>query len=386
MNLSTYNTSHRTRNVALDAEQRRSALLVEATKEFCNYRGKNLRKNSEKYLKLFYALINHTDARNKKKISSILARNHYTPRSVAYYLASEAIEVAAPFLLISPVLWERDLIVLIEKLSAQHLMIIARRSDVNAKIANALVASKDKTVCQVLAKNPVFKLNSLATKPVGELPNSIENPAASERTVLPKNNSPQDELLSLANMSGKLGTSMRQTPDRANTENPIVPPSQRYHANVDKEIQAQSFAERLISLATERKFSIVAQEISNLIELPIENVAKLISHESGESLAIFIKGMGISRTHASQLLLLVNKRASRNIAEFTRSMAQFDRFTVSQCHDIMKNLGAKSLEQIATKPQPDHLSNPVRDAMRERRSQISLSRAPALFGDRRMTG
>ena len=179
--------------------------MLDATKQFCLRLNNNKQSDKDQYVKLFYSLIAHTDFATRKTISSILARHCYTPRPIAYYLAMEDAEIAAPFLLISPVLWERDLIQLIAKLNSSSLTIIARRADITRNIARELISHGDKTVCNMLSLNGLLKPDKQMTRDLdlvlSDKGSGTQTNGASEEVRMDARN----ELLKLAGATGKFG-------------------------------------------------------------------------------------------------------------------------------------------------------------------------------------
>ncbi len=352
---------------------RRGKLLLDATKQFCLCLNNNKQSDKDQYVKLFYSLIAHTDFATRKTISSILARHCYTPRPIAYYLAMEDAEIAAPFLLISPVLWERDLIQLIAKLNSSSLTIIARRADITRNIAKELISHGDKTVCNMLSLNGLLKPDKQMTRDLdlvlSDKGSGTQTNGASEEVRMDARN----ELLKLAGATGKFGR---------DGENSV----QKQVAKTHPKIDSLPFAEQILALAELKETQKIAIAIASRIEISSDNISKLLSHENGTSLIIFLKGMNFSRSQASRLLLLVNKRVARNITEFTGSMKQFDRFSVVQCQDLMRNLGAKNV--AGQNANNDDRENRValNKASFERRQQIFARPSSPLFGTKRKAG
>ena len=60
-------------------------------------------------------------------------------------------------------------------------------------------------------------------------------------------------------------------------------------------------------------------------------------HDNCLSLVIFLKGLELSQNEASQLLVMLNYSVAHNILQLNRCIEQFERFTTSQCRDIMRN-------------------------------------------------
>lgn len=344
-----------------EEQNRRGTLLLEATKQFCNERQHNKPDAANQFKQLFYSLINETSVEMRKLISSRLARNPFTPRTVAYCLAMDVLEVAAPFLLISPVLWEKDLLQLVEKLDVSYLSIVARRSDVTPRIAQALTNRGDKLTCQILIRNPVLNLNRIQSvqsqsdkiSSVPKTQDSIANPKSSA------------ELLELANASGKIG--------RKNTP------------SVDHSDQSKTIFHRLMAHAKSGSTTQFAQVISDAIDMPLYGIEKIVRHKNSSSLAIFLRGMNFSRAEASQIIIANNNQAAKNISGLTDLMEQFSRRTVAQCQQIMRELGAKKQFLKSDHRPVQDVEAKIENAVANRR-QVILTKAPRLFGDRRKTG
>jgi len=350
--------------------ERRGNLLLESTIQFCNDCKHRYSNESEIFTKLFYSLIGDTTIATKKTISAHLARNPRTPRPIAYYLAMESIEIAAPFLLISPALWERDLLQLIEKLETPYLAIIARRSDVSARMAQALVSRGDKLVCQVLLKNPILKLNSVKAPTFPDLPGEQNNSAIPSVSKTGTFNQSGIELLKLADVGEKHVTA-----------------EQNIEANdVASQEVTGNFFERLLKHARNGQYRGLAKEIGERIGMQIDDVEKIVRHENSSSFAIFLKGLNVPRSDVSQILLLVNQRTGRNIADFASSIARYDELPIVACIDIMKNLGARSVDIKNVSSAQAERETLLSGAATARRRQIMAVRPTVMFGDQQKTG
>ncbi len=353
-----------TENASTTADsEHRTRILYDATIQFCARQGRDRVSGADQYKKLFYTFIDDIDTKTKKLISSHLARNRNTPRSIAYYMAMETIDIAAPFLLISQVFWERDLLQLANKLGSSHLLILARRSDITPLIAGVLIARDDKLINQVLSKNPTLRLYENAKEMRSDQPMNTGDGATIESTVTPKTESPAGELLKLAQLAGK----------GKNTNQAITHGHQH------------SIGDRLLKHAKSSDRSLVAREIAEHIGMEVEPVEKIIMHENCQSLVVFLKGMELTQKEAWQLLVMLNNSVAQNISQLNHYLEQFDRFTTSQCRDIMRNLGARNLSdtQDYQSQMPDETA--LNNAIAVRRRQIVKSQAPIMFGKQRQS-
>ncbi|MCF6320985.1 MAG: DUF2336 domain-containing protein [Rhizobiaceae bacterium] len=348
--------------------ERRGNLLLESTIQFCNDCKHRYSNENEIFTKLFYSLIGDTKAATKIKISAHLARNIRTPRPIAYYFAIEPIEIAAPFLLISPVFWERDLLQLVEKLSTPYLAILARRSDISSRLAQALISRGDKLVCQILSKNPVLKLNSVKLPTRALSPLDHDDTAHSNKSIsFSKSGS---ELLKLAGINNNLAN---ETQSRSQGQ-----PHATHLMSV--------FYERILKHARAKQYHALAREIGNKIGMSVVDVEKIVRHENSASLAIFLKGLNVPRSDVSQILLLVNQRTGKNIADFTGSIARYDELSVAECMDIMKNLGARNLDFKKNPPAAVPRDTVLNSATTARRTQILNTRPKMTYREQQKAG
>ncbi len=349
--------------------EHRARLLYDATIQFGTRQGRERVSGADQYKELFYSFIDDIDHKTKKLISSHLARNHNTPRSIAYYMALESIDVAAPFLLISKVFWERDFLQLIDKVGTSHLLIIARRSDITPRIAETLVARNNKLINQVLSKNPALGLNEYAGGMRTDQSRIIDDGAIGESIANPKTESPAGKLLKLAQLAGK-------QKDRRNVEATNQTTAQE---------QQQSIGERLLKHAKSNDRSLVTREIAEHIGMEVDQVERIVMHENCQSFVVFLKGLELSQKETSQLLIMLNYSVAKNISQLNQCIETFDRLTISQCRDIMKNLGAKKLSDIQDYQSHMPVDTALNKAIAVRRRQIVKSRGPIMFGKHRQS-
>jgi hypothetical protein len=345
--------------------EHRAKILYDATIQFCAQQGRKKIDGAEEYKTLFYSFINEVDHKTKKLISSHLARNRATPRSIAYYLALETIEIAAPFLLMSQVFWERDIMQMIGKLSNSHLLIIARRSDITPAIAGILISRGDNLINQVLSKNPTLRLNQVAQgKNVTPSYQFTDEKSNNDISVeLPQK--PVNELLELAQLAltGKQKPNQNQNEKLPNQQSPI--------------------AVRMLAHANSNNRVMVARELADHIGMNFEQVEKIVCHENCESLVLFLKGINFSQNEAAQLLTKLNSSVAGDASLLNRYIGQYNNFSASQCRDVMKNLGAKNLNTAPTHQPQTQDKSILNNAVSARQRQITKSQGPTLFGTER---
>ena len=107
-----------------------SSILLESTRQFCEKNRPTIEDIST-YKAFFYQFIGTLPDTDKRQVAAILARNPFTPRPIGLYLAMDKLEVAAPFLLFSPILKELDLKAISRKMGEEYANVISRRKDGN---------------------------------------------------------------------------------------------------------------------------------------------------------------------------------------------------------------------------------------------------------------
>lgn len=103
-----------------------SSILLESTRQFCEINRPTIEDIST-YKAFFYQFIDTLPDTDKRQVAAVLARNPYTPRPIGLYLAMDRLEVAAPFLLFSPILKEMDLKAISRKMGEEYAAVIKRR-------------------------------------------------------------------------------------------------------------------------------------------------------------------------------------------------------------------------------------------------------------------
>ena len=345
--------------------EHRAKILYDATIQFCAQQGRKKIDGAEEYKTLFYSFINDVDQKTKKLISSHLARNRATPRSIAYYLALETIEIAAPFLLMSQVFWERDIMQMIGKLSNSHLLIVARRSDITPAIAGALIARGDNLINQVLSKNPTLRLNQVAQGNNVTPSYQYTEEKTDNNVPVELSKKPANELLELAQLAL---TGKQKLNQNSNDTSPD---------------QQNSIAVRMLAHANSHNRIMVARELADHIGMNFEQVEKIVCHENCESLVLFLKGIDFKQSEVAQLLVKLNSNVAHNVSLLNRYIAQYDNFSASQCRDVMRNLGANKLNTAPTYQSQSPDNAILNNAISVRQRQITKSQGPALFGTER---
>ena len=101
----------------------------------------------------FRVLRYDSEAVVRRLLAECLKDAPHLPRDIAMSLATDAAEVAAPFLAHSPALGERDLIAILRDHPGPYRMAVARRQPLSEAVADALCRCGDRTVVLAVLGN-----------------------------------------------------------------------------------------------------------------------------------------------------------------------------------------------------------------------------------------
>ncbi len=337
--------------------------LIEASVQF----GSKLRPTEKQvniFKELFFNLIFKADASAKRKLSTALARSHYTPRTIAIFFSMEEIEISAPMLLFSPVLRERDLNAVIEKTTISHLRVIARRTSLETSTVRKLLSRDDdqELVRKLLKKNASLQQNQEAIDLLS-LPSSafqIETPeevGAEQPTIRTEDDFDQPEakpthqkLFEIANIGGRL--------------------ARKRHSTVQSYVgSSELFEKQLLECARKGNHASFAQTVENACALDASAIVDIIERQDAGMLASLLRAMHISKTVSCQILLLLNRDIGRNVTVFRAVSQKFDELRRSECQAIFERLGAQFTDRAAT-PAEQPLAEDFNKVLHNRRDSI----------------
>jgi len=102
---------------------------------------------------IFQVMVRDAEVRVRKALAQSLKSNPELPRDIALSMAHDVADVAVPILESSEVLTTDDLVEIIRTRAPEHQMAVARRSDVNETVADALVDTQNEDVVATLVAN-----------------------------------------------------------------------------------------------------------------------------------------------------------------------------------------------------------------------------------------
>lgn len=102
---------------------------------------------------IFRLMLRDAEVRVRQALSENLRENPTVPHDIASALARDVDDVAVPFLEMSTVLTHQDLLEIVRASAPEKQKAVARRANVDAEVAEALVETGDAEVAAVLAAN-----------------------------------------------------------------------------------------------------------------------------------------------------------------------------------------------------------------------------------------
>lgn len=301
-------------------------ILLDATHAFCRF-DRPSQSDIRQYKEFFYSLIDQTSIIEKREISIALARNNYTPRTVAIHLALGEVSGSTPILLFSPVLKEVDLIAIAAKCLVSGLRVLARRDGLSLRLMNAIEKRGDAMASRILY--PDGHPTTVTIHKEEKM--SVTTAQVPAKPSISTGTNPQDELMALASRSGRLG---KQEP------------------NVSAELPTPSegISDALILAARNRDRDLFCATVGNAASLHPKFVGELLAESNPETLCSLLKALHIPNAGASQILLLLNREIGTSIQLFRAIMAKYDTLDVDKCRGELIRMGAYFASELQDAP------------------------------------
>lgn len=348
-------TYDRTLSTSADSSNRAN-IMVDAARQFSINNSPDL-KSIEQFKSMFYGMARDLTPAQLRFISSMLSRCSHLPAQVAYYLALQEFEVAAPLLLMSPVLKNQDLMKLEPKLTNEKLAVVARRSDIGVEIAHKMVARNSKLICRALDLNPVFRLNSIV-----EDADRSEIPKPTQQHSNSKTAKARDELIDIAKRAKSI--SARRKPENAPINKPV-------HVQLLEAIRTGEI---------EKSTDLLSKQSG----LAAETLSRLINANRPEGIVVLLKGLRYSKAHTSQIMLKLSPWASRSVKYYNDAMQIYQNTPPSQCGEILTALGVNLTTPDIVHARTTQSNNQLVQVANERRTQFDRRKSATLFGNQKL--
>lgn len=408
-----------------------SSILLESTRQFCEKKRPTIEDIST-YKAFFYQFIDTLPDTDKRQVAAVLARNPFTPRPIGLYLAMDRLEVAAPFLLFSPILKEMDLQAISRKMGAEYTSVIKRRDDSNKilgvdeaniesstgilndrvpfnndvildieatdnseLIPNTISSNADKNSPAQMKKipfdakstvdirneiapavglardnfDPHLDVDKTKEKTIAEpIATKIEFISGQEDT---KDDAwlSSDEIVALASVGGKLGKNTNREISKKSSELGNRLPSKSVIGSSNK-LKIST----LIRQARAVDHVGFSQSVSKASGLDADQVLNIMHKKDGDELLYLIKALDVPAPKDLQLLLMLAPKHGRGIKMYTAAKKQFSELNVGVCRMIFNEVGANF--EIPGAPKPVQIDGNRQDenfshSVKMRRAHIS---------------
>lgn len=352
---------HRTSGRDLPGKSSHARILIDASREF------SLQKRPDKtdvdhYKELFYQFVDRLEKSDRRLISAMLARSAFTPRAVALYFAQDALEVAAPFLLFSPVLNDMDLRAIAAKCGKIYADVIKKRQ---------------------LPMEP-FTARKLEEAPLERFePASVAARQNEPVAKSPAGTNPHDEIVALAGIGGRLGR--KATPNDSLPEPATAFPDSPQSIMPDERPAEPSRIFKLpkkemrtlLAAARKQDRQTFAKLVEELSGLESSATLKLLSMQTGDEILYLIKALGVSSPHDIQMAMMAAPRIGRGIESYRHAKKTLAELDPGICRMIFNEIGARfdlGIRPQST-PQTENANSAlvapdIREAMQNRRRSL----------------
>jgi uncharacterized protein (DUF2336 family) len=307
--------------------RRKAAALVEATREHAG-RQRPTRQQINAYRELFYNLVEFCSDAELRSIAANLGSCAYTPRQVALYLALQRIETAAPILLFSPVINEADIAMLARRLPAQHLRVLARRDELSAISARALLRADRAATEEILLRNPRLSANPELARLLQRMPEAQAAPERQENSeAQAAGESALEEVLRVAGRGGRLGRKVAAQVRAAQSASPL------------------EAGAALLEAARGGGVAWLSEAIATISGIRETVSAGILGERAVEPSAVLLKGLGVRELPALRILLLVKPELGRDREAYHQAAVLYRNLDEAQCrafadalpHDAPRN-------------------------------------------------
>lgn len=370
--MNTFTTIQTESRMRPNISTRKHSTLVELASRFISTSRPSAKEISI-FKEQFYTLILTTTGPDRKKISDILAKNEYSPKTLIIFFAMEEIAIATQPLLHSPVLQSADLNLIINNSSYEHAKVIARRADLNASNVQTLlnVDANSGSIKLILAGNSDFAKNpeiSRLIKAETELTDWEEKPeniTTAQPEVINKTKIKtgtkdlSQSLLKLANKGGKLS--------RKPIGKKVKPAFMQF---TKKQIEQE-----LLTTARAMDLTAFSKAVQSFCNLKPQTTFNFLKKQDAGMLATLLRALEVSDISAARILLMMNNNIGRNPHIFRIVTDKYSNLDHKECSTFYEKLGA-NFSQLDLKQDVNATRYALSLAARERRAALLRKKEP----------
>lgn len=256
----------------------------------------------------------------RRTLAERLSRQNNAPRELMVFLANDEILVARPVLVLSEVLQDEDLINILHQRDGQHRRAIAKRTQMNHRVVKALVMTNDEEAIRLLLENGDIELEESAMRMLiqaAKQQESLKKPLITRkemRSDLALNiywwvsqelrHSIQSRFgLNRAMIDEALDSTLQEILEARTSGLEKITPEIRYVAQQLNEARRITSG-LLITVLRRGQTNLFIALFSEVLKLPVDKVNAMLSHPSGEFLAVCCRAQNILKPDFASIFLL----------------------------------------------------------------------------------
>lgn len=292
----------------------------------------------------------------RRGLSERLARQGNAPHEVMVWLANDDISVARPALVLSQVLQEEDLIAIVHKRDTAYRQAIAQRADIGRRVVKALILSHDEVALQSLLENEAIELEESAMRQLLQAARRCE---ALKKPIIARRELRSDLAMNIywwvsqelrtaiqarfnvnrAVIDEALEQTLQEILDARTTGLETITPEVRYVAQ--QLMTARRITSGLLITTLRRgQVNLFVALFAEVLRLPIDKINAMLSHPSGEFLAVCCRANNILKPDFASIFLLgrAGRTPERTVdpQELSRTLRFYDQLNFTQAMFLLE--------------------------------------------------
>jgi len=309
------------------------------------------------------------EVKARARLAERLAPIANAPSKLIRELAfDDAVEVAAPVLMASPALSERDLVEAASTKSQDHLYAIAHRQTLNEDVTDVLVERGERRVVLSVARNPGARFSdtgfgTLVSRARGddELADSVgrrrdiprphflkllETASASVRAKLEAARPEAAAAIKamVADISGSISSEVREASSGYKRAAKTVRRRQRTHQLSDATVH---------TAARSQNFERTVAALTTLGHYPVDLVERALLDDGIDMVLILLKAAGCSRVTAKSILLMHVADRGMSEHDLQVALATFERLSIATAKRVIAFHDRRRKRPTDTGPSPE---------------------------------
>ncbi len=323
-------------------------------------------EHGDAYGELVCRLLDDVATEVRKELSERVAPIDHFPGQVVRRLASdEHAEVATPMLENSPVLTEADLIGIIEKMLPDHTRAISRRKSLGENLTDALIRRGDVEAVRTMTANPGARFSQKTYRIVAE---RAKTDVGLQESLISREDLTQVITCQIAPfLSEELKARLRALDAKPeggsllDSLSQITSESER-KAKTRKERAAiysliarvragdANASDETIKLIKTNDDTALTRFLAGIAQLPDETIAASLSNPNGMSLAVTLRGLGLSREAAAAVSRVRGRRFNLPEIEIERWIEDYGKISPKEAEKSLQMLREKNGETHPATP------------------------------------